>query len=655
MNRTTALFLALAVLLAHTLAIHTGQDGGWFAPPYDQAHVAYRLAHNFVHRGSFAWDPSQPGAESYPSVLWVALAVVAERLQLPSGTLQWIGVASALACVLVLARFSTERLAGVIAPLLFVVCGGIAAAAAHGMETAAFALLVTTSFLAFERRLRGLLAWTLALACLTRPEGQPFALALFVLELARRRRAPQRGALLPYLAPLAVSLAIVVTRKALIGQWVSPFTAALFERTGLVERWLQGLAFLQDFLVGSGWTILIPFPLWYALRGNLPGLGLRALFLALVWSAIVVASGGDALPFAQALAPMFAILMIAIQEAMTVALDSRRRAWPSVVWGAFLVALLLSGLASRFPGDFGPLPLEALQRRWMTSHTTPRFGYEQPLGRLGLAEEIEATARQRSVGLFLRDQVDPRHTVLTPWPGAMGYLSRLPVIDFLGRTSVPPGASRPRSWAGIPRVDVARALEARPAYIVPSLIRGLRAPNVVEIVDAWLSGIDIEPENKQRVQAITTLMREYELVVVPIPFGNLNLQRQVKRPFYLLRRADLDLQPALRIVVDRRRFSVEAVSLERGHEQIVDLRIQLRDAQNQLWSMRPTGGWEPNRHALARTSILLFPASNPVQLVSGFLPEEIEGVELNAVLRTPGASGERPFANASEPVQVALR
>ena len=187
MNRTTALFLTLAVLLAHTLAIYKVESGA-FAPPYDQAHVAYRMAHNFVEHRHFAWDPTLEAAESYPSILWVGVATIAERLYLPVTTFcQTIGVISALLSVLVLASFSPGRLAGVIAPLLFVVCGGIAAAAANGMETAFFALLVITAFLAFERRRAAILAVALSLACLTRPEGGLFALALFALELANLR------------------------------------------------------------------------------------------------------------------------------------------------------------------------------------------------------------------------------------------------------------------------------------------------------------------------------------------------------------------------------------------------------------------------------------------------------------------------------------
>jgi len=50
MNRATVVFIALAILLAHTLAIHQNPDGD-FAAPYDWAHVAYRLGRNLAHQG----------------------------------------------------------------------------------------------------------------------------------------------------------------------------------------------------------------------------------------------------------------------------------------------------------------------------------------------------------------------------------------------------------------------------------------------------------------------------------------------------------------------------------------------------------------------------------------------------------------------------
>jgi hypothetical protein len=50
-NRGTVILLALAILLAHAIAIHRS-DGGDVAAPYEIAHVAYRLGRNLVFEGS---------------------------------------------------------------------------------------------------------------------------------------------------------------------------------------------------------------------------------------------------------------------------------------------------------------------------------------------------------------------------------------------------------------------------------------------------------------------------------------------------------------------------------------------------------------------------------------------------------------------------
>ena len=142
MNRTLALLLTIAILLAHMLAIHKNALGA-IAPPYDNAHVVYRIARNLVESQSFAWDHGSPAVESFPSLLWVTIAAIGTRLYFGVTMFcQTIGALSALITVFVLARFSPVRLAGVIAPLLFVVSGGIAAAAASGAETSSLALFV---------------------------------------------------------------------------------------------------------------------------------------------------------------------------------------------------------------------------------------------------------------------------------------------------------------------------------------------------------------------------------------------------------------------------------------------------------------------------------------------------------------------------------
>src|ERR1041385_978380 len=78
MNRSIALFVALATLLAHVLAIHTDGAGN-FAFPYEQAYTAFRLAKSLVQDGLVQWGADGGGVESYPSLVWIGIAALGER------------------------------------------------------------------------------------------------------------------------------------------------------------------------------------------------------------------------------------------------------------------------------------------------------------------------------------------------------------------------------------------------------------------------------------------------------------------------------------------------------------------------------------------------------------------------------------------------
>ena len=84
MNRTFALLLASAVLLAHMLAIHVDAADG-FAPPFEIAHVAFRLGRNFVLYGELAWDPGRPAPRRI-SPAKAAPLVVSTAQELPSAS-----------------------------------------------------------------------------------------------------------------------------------------------------------------------------------------------------------------------------------------------------------------------------------------------------------------------------------------------------------------------------------------------------------------------------------------------------------------------------------------------------------------------------------------------------------------------------------------
>jgi len=655
LNRSTALFVALAILLGHALAIHTTATGQ-LAPPYDIAYVAFRIGRNFAQQGDLAWTAGVSSFESYPSLLWIGVCATAERMFWSvQRVAQNVGFVSASLCVLTLAQFSPVRLAGVIAPLLFVASGTVAATALSGLETATLGLLVTFSFLAYERGWRAPLAASLALCALARPQGLVFALSLLAIELVRRafdalRRQPSsRPTLWPaFAAPLLVGAGIGYLRLRSSGHWSSAWVAQLVDVHPKVVA--DGGRYLLDFLTTSGSGALFAFPLWYWLRRGLSGLGMRACALTLMWSLSVALGGGGFLPFNEALAPIFAVLLVAVQEAMQIALDSKRRAWPTLTWVLFGLGLFASALASKFPGDIGPLKTAALHRAWIAPRTAARFGYAEELARVGLAEEILATERLREIGLFLRDNLEPDATVLTPWPGAIGYLSGRRVLDPLGRTSPSPGETRTRAWEGFARADVVKALGSAPDYVLPSLRFGETSPNIQEVAQEWVLSLDLLRERSgQRALQLRSQFAQYELITVPLVGSGARAGLFPLNRFRLLRRVELGLAPTLELKVEGRRVRVEIA--HRTYPQLVDLRVEARNSHGAKWQLRPNGEWVEGAELVARSNLMLFhTGERRIRALEVAVPEELGAVELFAVLRNPGALDESLFTNCSRQV-----
>ncbi len=651
MNRTTAMFVALAILLGHALAVHQNAAGE-LAPPYDIAYVAYRIGRNFAQTGDLAWSEGVLAIESYPSLLWITLSALFERLYMPVHRMcQGVCMVSALLCVLTLAQFSPVRLAGVIAPLLFVVSGSIAAASLNGMESATLGLLVTFGFLAYERGWRTPLGVALGLAAITRPQGLLFALTLLVIEAVRRLRERHAGATprrptlwIALAAPLVAAATTSAVRWNSTGYWTSTWFSQLLELRPRSVR--EGSLYLLDFALTSGSGLLFVFPLWYWLRRSLSGVGIRACVLTLVWALAIALGGGGFLPFSEAMAPIVAVLLVAVQEAMQIALDSKRRIWPQVTWVLFIAGLGASALASKFPGDIGPLPAERWHREWMTPRTQARYGYLEDLGRVGLAEEILATERLREIGLFLRDNIDIDHAILTPWPGAIGYLTQRQVLDPLGRTRPSPGEARTRAWEGVIRADVLEALAAKPEYILPSLRFGDLSPTAQDIALEWVQSLDLLREKHQRAVQLRSRLGDYELITVPVVGPGSRPGVFPRNQFRLLRRVDLGLTPALSARVEGERLTIDVA--HRTYPQLVDLRVQAVARDGKLWSLRPSGQWERAHNIVARSSVMLFHSGDRViRLVDTRLPDELRGAEIHAVLRNPGAAGESLFTSAS--------
>ncbi len=658
MNRTIALFVALVILLAHCLAIHT--DGqGHFAFPYDQAYVPLRLAHNLVFEGELRWNPGVSAWESYGSHLWIAIAAVAERIcasrigdhmQISVNVIvQATSVLAALLTVILTAQVRGDRAAGLIAPLLLVTCGCFAAAAANGIETTLFALFVTASFWAFESRLGNRLGLAMTLLCLTRPEGMYVVAGLFLLRFLGFRRGTPRPSIWPFAAPALTVGATAFLRWKATGFYLPPPCFALLHpRDGQLT---EGLEWLGDSLRTAISLVLLVYAFVAFSRGRISGMGARALALALILVFATVPAGRGPLPFAEALVPALPLAFIAVQEGMIESLDGPSVLARRLALSSLFSCLFVTALVSRHPADLGPLPLETWHGRWMRSRGSARFGYEQPLGRLGLEEEIDATIRLRGLGVFLRDFLDPGSTVLTPWPGCLGYLSRLRVFDLLGRASPVAGKERPA-----PCVDVVSALAMHADYVVEGISPRPRAPKLREIARTLLEELDDRAgegyADAGRLGKIEAELSRYEMVTIPIRLAPRGSAPARNEPFSLLRRRDLAQRPKLRLAIDGREFRV--LMSQSSHLQIADLRIEAVDARGRIWTFRPTGELVEGERALARPALLVSSSgTRPIELFRERLPAQADGadlVEIRAVLRNPGADEEDAFADASDEV-----
>lgn len=670
MNRSIALFVALAALLAHTLALHSDGSGN-LAFSYDQSYAAYRLAHNLVVDGQLQWNPGTTAYESYASPVWVAVCAIAERLSatrisshygLFSINLicQTLGVLAMLACVVLTAQFRPERVASLIAPLILVASGCIAAAAANGLETALFTLIVVGLFLAFERGRAGWSFVCASLAVLTRPEGVFFVVALLVAqpfasrattgESTRTRRA------WPLVCGLLVFAGVCALRLASTGFVLPPsFAALVAPRPG---QHADGLAYLRDFTCTFPAAFLALQPLVLALLGRLSGTGSRALALALVWLGYVALQGRAPLPFCELCVPAIPFLGIAIQEGLIVALDSPALARRRVAITAFVVALLVGVLPSNAPTDIGPIPLERWQRAWLAPTGSARFGYEQALGRAGLDEEIAHAHALRGIGLYLRDHLDPSASVLTPWPGAVGYLSRMPVYDLLGRANPIADLERPQAWSARGRVDLVAALRNDPPFdFVLADVKPFKSlPTPAELAQRWVEGLDDRAQEPGRVALVAAEFERYELVTVPIASNTRASDPMPDIHVPLLRRRALGLATKLELTRDDAGFAVRA--RHGTHRQIADLRVVARDEHGGEFWMRPAGEWTRTGPVAARVELLLYDTgTRAFDLVHAPLPATLDGlrvVSIEARLVNPEATVDQPYAWVSELARIEL-
>ena len=653
MNRTTALLLAMAALLAHAIALHLEPDGR-LGQPFEESHAAFRLARNWVHEGLLVWNPGEDAASglrgglgSHASPLLVAISALAERLLLPvNRVVQILGAVAALLTISTSTRFAVDRSAGIIPALLLVTSGTFATAAGSGTELPFLTFALALAFVARERRRTLLFALGMLMLVSVCAEGLVMAsvLALFAIGERRRREGGPRPTPLWSLGPaLVAGIALALAPDGYGGRLYLATLADL--NPALVP---EGLRYLADFSITAVTPALVLFPLGGLLVGRLKPEGARALLLAGVWLGLILFEGGGVAPFAASLAPMLPLLAIAVQFGVIAALDRRRPALEALCWAALIVTSLGSALASK-----GASTMHWHQAWLEDSFARPALGREPLRGRSSLQEELRETKDMRALGRFLREQVDTELSVAAPWTGALGYLADRTVIDMSGRRTASRAGRRP-AWPVRRPLDLVACLEQRPDLLLPMRIsdnKQLQQRGTQLGLDPeWLASLQLEVDARRH---LLTTLENYELVTVPVA-DERDPRSYGGQPIRLLRRRDLDLAPRLTLRVESGDLVVEVASSPagRGHPQLVHLELAAVDAAGDRYLVDPRGRLHAEDSIHARTGLLVDHGDGrPVQLFRAPLPEAGQPLrEIRARLLNPRMREEHPLAACSATV-----
>ena len=656
--------LALVVLLAHILAMHHDSTGA-FALPSDEAHVNFHIARNLVHAQGTVWSAgATPAAileEGGTSLIWTLVAAVGELWEFsPIRITSALGILCALLTMVTVARLSRSRLVGVAATVLLVVSGPLAATAADGTEIALFTLLIAVAFLSLERRRSKWVGSCLTLLVITKSVGIIWVLGFLIAELFQRRKCVATARLrleLAFLPPVLAFVAFGLARTSHGVTFFSPDLRALATVDG--ESIALGLSSLAALVRGTIAPVLVLLPILQLLRGKLTGTGRRALGLALLGTIYVVLTGGANAPMHAVWVPILPLAYLAVQEALIAGLDHRPKL-EGLAWASICIACLGSVLASKIPGDLGPIStrrlLEAMARNDELS--LEAHGNEWS-GRLAVTRDIRRAERLRAVGLFFRHSqgIAPDAVILTPWPGAIGYLSERSVIDLLGRTVASPGHDAVTPRRGRVRADTVAALKMRPDFVVPMIADRANSPSQAEFIQDWLERYDTIGPTEQRKLELLQALGDYELVTVPIP----SRQEDSDAAAFLLRRRDLGLAPKLTIKTGVARANRFTVSLSHSsHLQIAELEVRVDTADGSAWYLRPDGVFLREKPVRTRTEALVFPTGDrKVELVYAQLGPQLshmglpaEGLRMTARMLNPFSDETDAFSLACEPVEI---
>jgi hypothetical protein len=448
-----------AIAVAGSLAI-VAAALAWFVRDhwggvYDDTFIYLRYVRNLEAGCGLRFNCGDPPVEGFTgplhlALLWLGGRFTSQLIDL-SQILCTVGLAAALGLA-VWAAVIAGRDAGRWRPAAIAVSVAAVLALDHfvllnaitGMETALAAAAVTAIAIAALAERRWLLIAAVGAALVVRPECLVFAIALPIVPGLRRVK---------YLAAIAgIALAIAAARYSIFGS-LAPNT--YYAKAGGSWRHVElGLAYLGDAIADFPLAFAAPLALLLPAGPRRRACG-YLLAASAAWLAFFLRSGGDTFEYSRLVFPLVpALTVLAVVGIAELA-------------GRAVVVLRRAPTALPLAGELAAVAVAlACAGRAAVAHAIP------PQGTSPRVVEWAATGR------YLHDHFRGA-TVATVPIGAIGYYSRLPVLDLVGLTEpaiARAGRSVPdelltKRWIGHERHCVECVLARAPDVIVTTMHR----------------------------------------------------------------------------------------------------------------------------------------------------------------------------------------
>jgi len=441
-----AAFLALLVLYWGIVYVTTGGLGF----PLDDAYIHLQFARHLWEDGQMAFNPGVPSsgctAPLYP-VLLAGIYALVRNWHLASAFLgAACGLMAAWVVYSILCRWTAQRPLARAGGLLTVLINPLVVSAGSGMETPAYVLLFLLG-LRFYAGARGRLAASalLAVGIALRPEFLVL-LPCILLERALAARSNPGRRWLSFIRdawPHVILWSIAVALYAAYHwhqdrHWLpTTFGAKVIGLTGLLIPVIKGLP--AAIAVGGWLPILLALTVWPALTLLLTGIGLgiNCAPLAFGLREAVATAWRDAGPYASA--RRLAVLVLVVYPLARGLVDPAMPFWYQFQrYYAHLSPLLILI-------TLGALPVTGalVQRRFWNWTAVPTalqlrrallWALPALVGRLGLAVLAvgNINAMQVHLGHWVRAHTRADELVATNDIGAIGFLSRRPILDTVG-------------------------------------------------------------------------------------------------------------------------------------------------------------------------------------------------------------------------------